>query len=157
MGVKEADDMNKSYKSFCTFMRHEQGQMTLEFMVMLPVILMIVFVAYNTILFFSECASFDRVFRQSVVSQTISPHAYQDNQMSVLDEALQANFDHDYLTWEISAVGEAGSIQTYTAKLFFTPTFFGNGAIHSIFELQLPPLTHHVQVAVNPYKPGIFL
>ena len=41
-----------------------RGQMTIEFALLFPVMLMIALIACNSILFLSECASFDRIFRE---------------------------------------------------------------------------------------------
>ena len=42
------------------------GQMTIEFVVAFPAMIAVAFVAINAVLFFSDCASFDRVFRNAV-------------------------------------------------------------------------------------------
>ena len=53
-----------------------RGQMTIEFALLFPVMLMIALIACNSILFLSECASFDRIFRESVcVFPTTPPTA----------------------------------------------------------------------------------
>ena len=50
-----------------------RGQMTIEFALLFPVMLMIALIACNSILFLSECASFDRIFRESVCVFAPSP------------------------------------------------------------------------------------
>ena len=41
--------------------RKTPGQMTIEFVVAFPAMIAVAFVAINAVLFFSDCASFDRV------------------------------------------------------------------------------------------------
>ena len=137
--------------------RSKSGQMTIEFMVVLPVLLMIAFIAYNALLFFSECAAFDRIFRQSVVTHASSPHEYSTETLSQIEEVLHTNFEHDYLEWNLSHEPLTTQLVRYEAELIFIPTFFGNGAIDSVFEVSLPRLTHHVMIVVDPYNPGVFL
>ena len=50
-----------------------RGQMTVEFMVAFPCMIIVALIATNALLFFSECASFDRAFRQSVCTYAASP------------------------------------------------------------------------------------
>lgn len=137
--------------------RTESGQMTVEFMAMLPVLLMIAFITYNALLFFSECAAFDRVFRQSTVAHAISPHTAQDDTLGSIDGVLQTNFAHDYLEWELSTEPISTQLVRYEATLEFIPTFFGNGVIDTVFDVSLPRLTHHISLVVDPYNPGVFL
>lgn len=137
--------------------RSESGQMTVEFMAMLPVLLMIAFITYNALLFFSECAAFDRVFRQSTVAHAVSPHTAHEDTLRSIDGVLQTNFEHDYLEWELAYEPISTQLVRYEATLEFIPTFFGNGAIHSVFDVTLPCLTHHIALVVDPYNPGVFL
>lgn len=44
--------------------RDERGQMTVELAVMIPVLVAIAVIAMNAMLFFSECAAFDRLARK---------------------------------------------------------------------------------------------
>lgn len=46
--------------------REDCGQMTIEFVVAFPAALIIGLIVINALLFFSECASFDRSFRSLV-------------------------------------------------------------------------------------------
>ena len=47
--------------------------MTVEFVVAFPAMLAIALVAMNALLFFSECASFDRLARQSICVHAAAP------------------------------------------------------------------------------------
>lgn len=53
--------------------RKVSGQMTIEFVVAFPAMIAVAFVAINAVLFFSDCASFDRVFRNAACTYAASP------------------------------------------------------------------------------------
>ena len=44
----------------------DRGQMTVELLVVLPVVLIVAVVAVNALTFFGDCAAFDRVARNAV-------------------------------------------------------------------------------------------
>ena len=47
--------------------RDDSGQMTVEFAVAFPVFVIVAVIAVNALLFFSDCAAFDRLARESSV------------------------------------------------------------------------------------------
>ncbi|MEG1098291.1 MAG: TadE/TadG family type IV pilus assembly protein, partial [Raoultibacter sp.] len=51
----------------------ETGQMTVEFAVVFPVLIIVAVIAVNALLFFSECAAFDRVARDAMRVYAASP------------------------------------------------------------------------------------
>ena len=105
-----------------------RGQMTTEFALLFPVMLMIALIACNSILFLSECASFDRIFRESVCVFAPSP-----------------------------ASEDQGGLTTYTATLAFTPTIFGAYPLRRVFDVELSPIEHPITMSVDSYKPGVFV
>ena len=50
-----------------------QGQMTMELMAVLPVAILIAIIAVNVLVFFGDCASFDRVARNAIRVYATSP------------------------------------------------------------------------------------
>ena len=58
--------------------RGEPGQMTIEFVVAFPAALIIGLILVNALMFFSECASFDRSFRALVCTYAPSPSYEQE-------------------------------------------------------------------------------
>ena len=56
----------------------DRGQMTVELLVVLPVVLIVAVVAVNALTFFGDCAAFDRVARNAVRLCAASPAYGQD-------------------------------------------------------------------------------
>ena len=125
-----------------------RGQMTIEFALLFPVMLMIALIACNSILFLSECASFDRIFRESVCVFAPSPAS---------EEALAQFNERDYLSCSVSASEDQGGLTTYTATLAFTPTIFGAYPLRRVFDVELSPIEHPITMSVDSYKPGVFV
>lgn len=82
-----------------------RGQMTIEFALLFPVMLMIALIACNSILFLSECASFDRIFRESVCVFAPSPASEETTGQicAHIEEALAQFNERDYLSCSVSA------------------------------------------------------
>ena len=86
MGVAQAD-------------ARERGQMTVELAVVFPALLAVAVIAVNALLFFSECAAFDRVAREAVRVHTASPAYGQGLEQSCAQVAktVEQAFDRPYL------------------------------------------------------------
>lgn len=137
----------------------ESGQMTIEFVIMFPVMLLIALIACNSILFLSECASFDRIFRESVCVQAPSPASGQntDRTAAYVLSALDSFQAKPYLSCSTTSATQADGLSTYEGTLQFTPTIFGAYPLRSVFGITLPPIEHKIQIRVDTYKPGVFL
>lgn len=137
----------------------EAGQMTVEFAVVFPVLIIVAIVAVNASLFFSECAAFDRVARDAVRIYAASPEYGQtpDQACGRVRAVLDDVMDKDYLEVEVSAARDGTQLMTYTATLHFHPTLFGRGFVSQVFGVALPSLTHCTSLTVDPYRPGVFL
>lgn len=140
-------------------MKNESGQMTVEYAVMFPVMLAIALVACNAILFFSECASFDRIFRESVCVFAPSPASGETSVQTSAQvvAALQSFEERSYLSCAVEASGHGDGLTTYSATLFFTPTIFGAYDLHGAFGVTFSPIEHRISLTVDTYKPGVFL
>lgn len=135
---------------------YSKGQMTVEFMVAFPCMIIIALIATNALLFFSECASFDRVFRQSVCTYAVSP-GYGEDAAGAIESNLANALDPSLTEVEVSGSSQGSGLSTYTATLRFQPTLFGQGSISSVFGVSLSPLTHTSTFTVDAYKPGVLL
>lgn len=137
----------------------EGGQMTVEFMVTLPVMLIVAFIAVNALLFFSECAAFDRIAKEAVRIYATSPAYEQTTEQSLaqIETLLNDSFDKEYLSCEVSVSGGFTGYETYTATLRFSPTLFGLGLRNEILGVSLPTLNHATSLTVDPYKPGVII
>ena len=139
--------------------RQHSGQMTLELAIGFPVLLVVALIAVNAGLFFSECASFDRVVREAVRVYATSP-AYgvgPDQALSEARQEVEAAFDRPYLQVELERQTVGFDYERYTARLYFSPTLFGMGLRSEVFGVSLPQLMHSTSYTVDTYKPGLFV
>ena len=123
------------------------GQMTVEFVVAFPAMLAIAFVAFvavNAILFFSDCAAFDRVFRNAVCTYAASP-AYEQGtaeSCALIEAQLYDSLSRENLSYQVSSSGVEGGTVTFSAQMRFLPTLFGKGGsfrgVRSEFSFSLP-------------------
>ena len=85
--------------------RKTPGQMTIEFVVAFPAMIAVAFVAINAVLFFSDCASFDRVFRNAVCTYAASP-AYEQGtgeSCELIQSQLEESLSRDNLRFQVSS------------------------------------------------------
>lgn len=135
----------------------DRGQMTVELLVVLPVVLIVAVVAVNALTFFGDCAAFDRVARNAVRLCAASPAYGQDagrgaeEIRAVIEEALV----RDNLAVGVEVSGGVLGHVTYTATLAYAPTLFGLGLRDEVLGVRLPRLEHRVSLTVDPYKPGM--
>lgn len=132
------------------------GQMTIEFVAMFPVMLVIVLTAVNAVLFLSDCAAFDRVFRNAVCTYAASPAYGQGPEQSsaLVQTAVEEEFAEENLSVSVSSSGVEGGIVSFSGKLSFEPTLFGKGKLTGAFGVSFPALSHESKLSVSAYKPG---
>lgn len=137
----------------------DSGQMTIEFAVALPVLIVVAVIASNALLFFSECASFDRVAREAVRVCAASPAYGQGLEQSraQVQSFIDESFSAPYLSSEVGVSGGGLGHATFTATLEFSPTLFGLGLRDEVFGVALPRLKHVATMTVDVYKPGVVL
>lgn len=142
-----------------TLLRQEAGQGTVEFAVVFPVLIIVAVIAVNALLFFSECALFDRVSREAVRVHATSPAYGQGLEQScaLVEGTLSAACSHSNVSTRVSVEGVQGGHAAFTATLEFAPTLFGLGLKSEVFGIALPKLTHHARFVVDSYKPGVLL
>ena len=73
--------------------------MTVELAVVFPVLLAVAVIAVNALLFFSECAAFDRVAREAVRVHAASPACGQGLEQScaLVSQTVEQAFDRPYV------------------------------------------------------------
>lgn len=133
--------------------------MTVEFVVMFPVAIVLALTCVNAVLFFSECAQFDRLFRTSVCTQAASPAYSQTTQEScgLIQADLAPSFSAENLEVQVTSSGAQDGLVSFTGELSFAPTLFGHGRLQGAFGVEFPKLTHRQQLTVDVYRPGVFL
>ena len=141
--------------------RHRKcaGQMTIEFAVAMPVFIAIALIATNAMLFFSECAAFDRISKDAVRVCATSPAYGQTIEQSraQVQNQLEAAFDKPYLASRVSVSEDVWGHCTFTSTLEFSPTLFGLGLKSEVFGVSLPHLEHESATTIDVYKPGVLL
>lgn len=136
----------------------EQGQMSIEFVIAFPVMIMIACIMFNACLFLSECASFDRLSKDAIRSKGTSP-AYQastDTCASEICDDLSHSFDASYEHVDVEVETCAYDQVRYTAKLSLHPTLFGQDFSGNIFDVSISPVCHESALVVCPYNPQEF-
>lgn len=133
--------------------------MTVEFVIAFPVALVVALVSVNAVLFFSDCASFDRLFRSTVCTYAASPAYEQDvsESCALVKSSLEDDFSRENLQFEVTSVGAGGGLVTFQGTLTFQPTLFGRGALSGAFGVGFPALSHQEQITVDVYKPGVLI
>lgn len=138
---------------------NEGGQMAVEFMVVLPVLLVVALIAVNALSFFSECAAFDNQFRQAVCTHAVAPAYGQDatGGVALVQASLNGAYTRDNQSVEVVCAQVAGGITKFTGTLTWHPTLFGMGLRSQVFGVNLPALKHSATLSVSCYKPGVLL
>lgn len=136
---------------------NSEGQMTIELAVAFPVLIVVALIATNAVLFFSECAAFDRIALQAVRVEAVSPGYGQTAERSsaLVKDQIASQMKASYLEVDVSCEATGLGLARYTAALEFTPTLFGMGLRSEAFGVSLPRLHHQVSCVVDPYKPGV--
>lgn len=133
------------------------GQMTVEFVALFPAMLVIGLLATNALLFFSDCASFDRVFRNAVCTYAPSPahHQTADQSAALIQGVLDSAFAQEHLDCSVVVSGTNDGLYTFEGTVEFHPTLFGSGPLSSLFGVSFPTLNHSSSLTVDVYKPGV--
>ena len=103
------------------------GQMTVEFVVAFPAMMAIALIAVNAVLFFSDCASFDRLFRNSVCAYAASP-AYEqgvEQSCSLVETALNDGMGRDNLQIAVAQRARKGERSLLLARCAFSRRCLG--------------------------------
>ena len=135
----------------------EHGQASVELMMALPVMIAVAVIVVNALLFFSDCAAFDRLAHQAVRVHAASPAYGQDAQRSrdLVQSELERSFARDNLEVSVTVESVSGGRLSFDATLEYSPTLFGMGLRTEVFGVRLPGLSHTVSYVVDQYKPGV--
>ena len=135
----------------------EHGQASVELMMALPVMIAVAVIVVNALLFFSDCAAFDRLAHQAMRVHAASPAYGQDAQRSrdLVQSELERTFARDNLKVSVAVESVSGGRLSFDATLEYSPTLFGMGLRTEVFGVRLPGLSHTVSYVVDQYKPGV--
>lgn len=129
------------------------GQMTVEFAVVVPVLLAIGFVALQGLLFVSECVRFDTALRSAVLLQADDPNLGEASCAQVKAWLVEhEGYGEQDLEVELEVIG-VGHVQ-FTGTLRYVPGML-QGV--EVFGQDVPELTHSASFAVSPYRKGVVI
>ena len=133
------------------------GQMTIELAVALPVLLVVAMVSVNALVFFDQCAVFDRAAHQAVRVHAASPAYGQTPSMScsLAQADIESALGGKNVSVSVTCASAGRNLERYTARLEFSPTLFGMGLRSSVFGVSMPRLVHTSEYVVDSYKPGV--
>lgn len=136
----------------------ERGQATVGLVAVLPVAIIVAAIAVNSLLFFSECAKFDRVARNAVRVCAASPAYGQglDQSIAAIDAMIEEAMG-DGVDCQVGASGSGAGFTSFTATMSYEPSLFGLGLKDEVLGVALPALRHEVSLSVDSYKPGMLL
>lgn len=156
---------------FATLPDDCRGQMAVELVVLIPVVLIVAAIAANALGYLSECARFDRVAAEAVRVYGVSPgygeYGASTCNAHVRDAIAKAFEDSQAVTVHVtsrdigeltgSEVGGQGlvyslipSFREYTCTMEYAPPFFS----HGVFGMTFPALSHAYVLVVDPYEPS---
>ena len=139
-----------------TIRHDESGQMAVELAVVLPTLLVVLVIIIDGLVFASECARFDQLAPQRVISLAVSPakDGYDSGARSAaVQAALEADFARKGSSVSVSCE-DAGvplaSMTTYHCTFRFTPWPLSAAGAPAA-------LTHSCDFSIDPYTPGELL
>lgn len=151
--------MNRSWLvELAAHVGDRRGQMTVELMAVIPVAIVIAVIAVNSLVFFGDCAAFDRMARNAIRVYATSPsYGVQAGQSQAsIASAVQAEMDGEFTSVEVAYEGMGGGLTRYIVTIDYAPNLFGMGMRESVLGVQLPHLRHSTSLVVDAYKAGIF-
>lgn len=135
-------------------LRDNSGQMTVEFCVVLPILLVIALMLVNALSFVSETAKFDRLARNSIRIFATSQARGEDtsNAKVFVNDSLSSAFDKENVEVECEMSDGGFGLKKIICRLKWQPTLFGLGIKDEILGVKTPKLSHEVDLVVDKYK-----
>ena len=134
--------------------RSERGQMTVELMVALPVMVVIALIVFNALTFFGLCAEHDRVARNAGRVYASAPaSAVASEAAGEVQAAIEANLGCPTAESSVTASLPHLAPATFTCTLAYHPTLFGLGVRSEVLGVPLPALSHTVEMSTFVYNP----
>lgn len=139
-------------------LRDDRGQTTVGLVVVMPVAIVLAAVAFNALLFFAECARFDRIAANAVRVCAAAPGYGQGLEQSVAHiDALIEDAMGPGVSCDVSVAGGGAGFSTFTARMTYEPSLFGVDLRDEVFGVSLPALAHQTSLTIDSYKPGMLL
>lgn len=144
----------------------ESGQMTVELAVSLPIALVVLLISVNLMMFLSQCARFDNIAAQAVITCATGLPAGSDSlaketQLEI-GKRMGPNPRLSYSVREVpvgAGVGFVGTARTYECEMRFSP-WPAPGRSVSVAGTSSGAITVLKRVrhiSIDPYRPGSVL
>jgi hypothetical protein len=135
-----------------------KGQLAVEYVVCMPVVLIVALIALNTGCYLGACALFDRSFAEAVRIHASAPAYGQDDR--AICTALQHDLEYaqrgDNLSVSVESEATAGGLKRYSATLGYAPLITGPLRDY-IMGVPMPYLDHVQSITIHQYRPGVML
>ena len=136
----------------------DRGQTTVGLVIVMPVAIVLAAIALNALLFFSECARFDRIANNAVRVCAAAPAYGQGLDQSVARiDAIIEDAMGPGVSCDVSVEGGGAGFSTFTMRMAYEPSFLGIDLKDQLFGVSLPALVHQTSLVVDSYKPGVLL
>jgi Flp pilus assembly protein TadG len=154
--------------------KSRRGQMAVEMAVCIPVLLAVVGIAVNLMVFFGDCARFDRVAADAVRVGACSPgYGYygSTSRTQAVQGIIEQSLDgKTYLSVTVQIDASGGSSgssgsgngitfsllpneEVYVCTLHYIPWGFGN----SFFGINFTGIEHTRIYVIDPFRPGVLM
>lgn len=139
--------------------KNEDGQMSVELCVVLPVVIAIAAILVNAMTFFGECAQFDRVARNSarICASSLAEGTDAFSVVGDMTAMISQKMDAGEVSCEAASSPVGDGYVTYSMRYSYEPTLFGLPLRGSVFGVSMPTMDHSIQITLDPYSPGKWL
>lgn len=132
----------------------EQGQMTVEFAAVFPVMLIAAAIALHAMVYAGECARFDEVARNAIRLEAENGTDPEDA-VRAIEQTVAACMDCD-ADVTASCEGEGIGQMRYTVEMELPAAVFGM-PLREVAGFRVPPLAHHVEMTVCVRRKAVVL
>lgn len=127
-----------------------QGQMAVEFAVIMPVIAILAFILLNGLIFAGDCVAFDIAARDAIRLQ--ADDGWEAQAAAEVRSRIEQRLGMEHESVEVTCEKTGAGHIRYTASAAFSPPFL-EGA--SVFGVNVGELRHEVEFTVSPYRKGV--
>ena len=138
----------------------ESGQMTVEFAVVFPVMLVFAAVVLHALVYAGQCASFDEMARNAIrleMENGVSPvDAVREIEADIEDSMRASGWERGGVLPRVTVSYEEASLGhvRFYARLELDAALFGL-PLREVFGMRVPPLAHEVDSVVSPYRSAV--
>ncbi len=134
--------------------RAEEGQSTVEFALMIPAMLIAAVVGYNALMFFGNCAVFDRAFKDAVrVYASADASAVGSETAAQVKSAVESQLDAA-CTVAVTSGSTSRGFTRYEAVLTFVPSLFGRPMRGEVFGVTLANPVYRTSFVIDTLVTG---